>query len=110
MLPTIQIGESRNRRRCSADVGVHPPTARCGGSTRGNLPLASPEPGNTIHTMRIPRKILFLLAILAAFVAYRLFKKGAPPTPDLAIEEAKLIREQFESQGVERDQLERSKG
>jgi hypothetical protein len=42
-------------------------------------------------------------------VAYRLFKKGAPPTPDLAIEEAKLIREQFEAQGVERDQLERSK-
>jgi uncharacterized membrane protein YqjE len=53
--------------------------------------------------------LLFLLAILAAFVAYRLFKKGAPPTPDLAIEEAKLIREQFEAQGVERDQLERSK-
>jgi hypothetical protein len=53
--------------------------------------------------------MLFLLAILAAFVAYRLFKKGAPPTPDLAIEEAKLIREQFETQGVERDQLERSK-
>ena len=53
--------------------------------------------------------LLFLLAILAAFVAYRLFKKGAPPTPDLAIEEAKLIREQFETQGVERDQLERSK-
>jgi hypothetical protein len=52
---------------------------------------------------------LFLLAILAALLAYRLFKKGAPPTPDLAIEEAKLIREQFEAQGVERDQLERSK-
>jgi hypothetical protein len=53
--------------------------------------------------------LLFLLAILAALLAFRLFKKGAPPTPDLAIEEAKLIREQFESQGVERDQLERSK-
>jgi uncharacterized membrane protein YqjE len=53
--------------------------------------------------------LLFLLALLAAFIAYRLFKKGAPPTPDLAIEEAKLIREQFETQGVERDQLERSK-
>jgi Putative Actinobacterial Holin-X, holin superfamily III len=53
--------------------------------------------------------LLFLLAILAALLAYRLFKKGAPPTPDLAIEEAKLIREQFEAQGVERDQLERSK-
>jgi hypothetical protein len=52
---------------------------------------------------------LFLLAILAGFLAYRLLKKGAPPTPDLAIEEAKLIREQFEAQGVEREQLERSK-
>jgi uncharacterized membrane protein YqjE len=52
---------------------------------------------------------LFLLAILAAFIALRLFKKGAPPTPDLAIEEAKRIREQFEAQGIERDQLERGK-
>ena len=53
--------------------------------------------------------LLFLLAILAAFVAYRLVKKGAPPTPDLAIEEAKRTREQFEAQKIERDQLERSK-
>jgi hypothetical protein len=40
--------------------------------------------------------ILFLLAILAALIAMRLFKKGAPPTPDLAIEEAKKTREQLE--------------
>jgi uncharacterized membrane protein YqjE len=53
--------------------------------------------------------ILFLLAILAAFIALRLFKKGAPPTPDLAIEEAKKTRAQFEAQSIERDQLERSK-
>jgi uncharacterized membrane protein YqjE len=52
---------------------------------------------------------LFLLAILAALVAMRLFKKGAPPTPDLAIEEAKRTREQLEAQKIERDQLERSK-
>jgi uncharacterized membrane protein YqjE len=52
---------------------------------------------------------LFVLAILAALIAMRLFKKGAPPTPDMAIEEAKAIREQLEAQGVERDQLERSK-
>jgi hypothetical protein len=52
---------------------------------------------------------LFLLAILAALVALRLFKKGAPPTPDLAIEEAKRTREQLEAQRIERDQLERSK-
>jgi uncharacterized membrane protein YqjE len=54
--------------------------------------------------------ILFLLAILAGLLAFRLFKKGAPPTPDMAIEEAKHIRADFEAQAVERDQLERSKG
>jgi H+/Cl- antiporter ClcA len=51
---------------------------------------------------------LFLLAIIAAFIAMRLFKKGAPPTPDMAIEEAKKTRSQFEAQKIERDQLERS--
>jgi uncharacterized membrane protein YqjE len=53
--------------------------------------------------------ILFLLAILAGLLAMRLFKKGAPPTPDMAIEEAKLVRADFEAQAVQRDQLERGK-
>jgi protein-S-isoprenylcysteine O-methyltransferase Ste14 len=53
--------------------------------------------------------VLFLLAILAAFIALRLFKKGAPPTPDMAIEEAKRTRADLEGQKIERDQLERSK-
>ena len=35
--------------------------------------------------------ILFLGAI-AGFIAMRLIKKGAPPTPQLAIEEAQLIK------------------
>ena len=52
--------------------------------------------------------ILFLLAILAALLALRLFKKGSPPTPEMAIEEAKKTRAQFEAQAIERDQLERS--
>jgi uncharacterized membrane protein YqjE len=51
---------------------------------------------------------LFLLAILAALIALRLFKKGAPPTPDLAIEEAKRTRETLEAQKIQRDQLERA--
>jgi uncharacterized membrane protein YqjE len=54
--------------------------------------------------------LLFLLAILAGLLAFRLFKKGAPPTPDMAIEEAKRVRADFEAQGIERDQLERSTG
>jgi hypothetical protein len=52
---------------------------------------------------------LFVLAILAGLFALRLFKKGAPPTPDMAIEEAKRTRAQLEAQKIERDQLERSK-
>ena len=52
--------------------------------------------------------VLFLLAILAAFLAFRLFKKGSPPTPDLAIEEARRTRAQLEGQKIERDQMKRS--
>jgi len=65
--------------------------------------------GEIWYGFAIVTGILFMLAILAAFVAFRLFKKGAPPTPDMAIEEAKKTRAQFEAQAIERDQLERSK-
>jgi hypothetical protein len=37
--------------------------------------------------------ILFAIGGLAGFFAAKLFKKGAPPTPDMAIEEAQRIRE-----------------
>ena len=53
--------------------------------------------------------VLFLLAIFAGFLAMRLVKKGAPPTPDMAIEEAKRTRADLEALSIERDQLERSK-
>jgi uncharacterized membrane protein YqjE len=52
--------------------------------------------------------LLFLLAILAGLLALRLFKKGSPPTPDLAIEEARRTRAELESQKIERDQVGRS--
>lgn len=52
--------------------------------------------------------ILVILAVIAGFIAMRLFKKGAPPTPDMAIDEAKKLREQFEHQNIERDQLART--
>jgi uncharacterized membrane protein YqjE len=52
--------------------------------------------------------LLVLLAVLAGLLAFRLFKKGAPPTPDLAIEEAKRTRAELEAQKIERDQLKRS--
>jgi Putative Actinobacterial Holin-X, holin superfamily III len=40
--------------------------------------------------------ILMLLAGAAGLVAMRAFKAGTPPTPEKAIEEAKLIRETLE--------------
>ena len=51
---------------------------------------------------------LFLLAALAGLVALRLFKRGSPPTPELAIEEAKRTREELERQKIERDQVDRT--
>jgi uncharacterized membrane protein YqjE len=45
--------------------------------------------------------ILLLLAGVAGFLASRAFKAGAPPTPDLAIEEAKRIRATLEHPEVE---------
>jgi hypothetical protein len=35
---------------------------------------------------------LFLLAGLAGFIAFRLVKRGAPPTPKMAIDEAQKVR------------------
>jgi uncharacterized membrane protein YqjE len=52
--------------------------------------------------------LLFLLAILAGLLALRLFKKGTPPTPELAIEEARRTRAELEAQKVQRDQVPRS--
>jgi H+/Cl- antiporter ClcA len=52
--------------------------------------------------------ILVVLAVIAGLVASRLFKKGAPPTPDLAIEEAKRTRAELEAQAIGRDQVGRT--
>ena len=52
--------------------------------------------------------VLFILAGLAAFIAGRLFKKGAPPTPDMAIEEARRTRAELEAPKIERDQVHRT--
>lgn len=52
--------------------------------------------------------VLFLLGLLAGLLALRLFKKGSPPTPELAIQEAKKTRAELEAQKIERDQVHRS--
>jgi uncharacterized membrane protein YgcG len=41
--------------------------------------------------------VLFILGALAGFIAARAFKRGAPPTPEMAIDEAKRIRETVQS-------------
>ncbi len=52
--------------------------------------------------------ILVLLAALAGFLAFRWLRKATPPTPELAIEEARRTRAELERQAVERDQLGRT--
>lgn len=41
--------------------------------------------------------LLFLFGAVAGFVAAKAFKRGAPPTPEMAIDEAKRIRETVKS-------------
>jgi uncharacterized membrane protein YqjE len=45
--------------------------------------------------------LFLLVGAGAGFYAYRSFKKAAPPTPDMAIEEAKEIKETFSGDGDE---------
>ena len=40
---------------------------------------------------------LFLIAAIAGFLAYRFVKGGSPPTPQMAIEEAQLVRDTITS-------------
>jgi len=41
--------------------------------------------------------LFFAIAAIAGMVAYRAVQAGAPPTPDLAIEEGKRIKQTLES-------------
>jgi uncharacterized membrane protein YqjE len=44
--------------------------------------------------------ILMILGVIAGIVAAKAVRKGAPPTPEMAIEEARKIRETVSSSGV----------
>jgi uncharacterized membrane protein YqjE len=41
--------------------------------------------------------VFFIVAAVAGMLAYRAFQEGAPPTPDLAIEEGKRIKQTLEA-------------
>ena len=45
--------------------------------------------------------VLFILGAVAGFMASRAFKRGSPPKPELAIDEAKRIRETVKSEHPE---------
>jgi hypothetical protein len=45
--------------------------------------------------------LLFLLGGLAAFLAYKAFKAASPPTPQMAIDEAQLIKQTVQSKHPE---------
>ena len=49
--------------------------------------------------------LVILVGGLAGFLGYRWLQGGAPPTPDLAIEEAKRTRDMLEQQNVQHDRL-----
>ena len=51
--------------------------------------------------------VIVAIGAIAGFVGVRWLKGGSPPTPDLAIEEAKRTREMLDQQRVQRDQLTR---
>jgi uncharacterized membrane protein YqjE len=46
--------------------------------------------------------LFLVIAAAAGLFAWRAFKRGAPPTPDMAIEEAKEIKAAFAENGEER--------
>jgi uncharacterized membrane protein YqjE len=43
--------------------------------------------------------MLFVVGGLAGWLAFKALQKGAPPTPDMAIDEAKRVRETISSSG-----------
>jgi hypothetical protein len=62
--------------------------------------------GNIYWGYLIVAVLLFVLAGVAGFLAYKFVKKGAPPVPTMAIDEAKLIRESVQSTGKGSNALE----
>ena len=52
--------------------------------------------------------VILVLGGLIGWLGVRWLKGGSPPTPDLAIEEAKRTREMLDQQAAQHDQLERA--
>jgi uncharacterized membrane protein YqjE len=65
---------------------------------------AIPFPGDTQYFWGFftVAAVLLVLGAIAGFLAARAFKAGSPPAPQMAIQEAKLIRETVQSEHPER--------
>jgi uncharacterized membrane protein YqjE len=65
---------------------------------------AIPFPGDTQYFWGFftVAAVLLVLGAIAGFLAARAFKAGSPPAPQMAIQEAKLIRETVQSDHPER--------
>jgi predicted phage tail protein len=53
-------------------------------------------PGEFFWGFFVVAGVLFILGGIAGWLAAKLFRSGSPPTPDMAIDEAKRIRETVE--------------
>lgn len=60
------------------------------------------SPDNFWLGFLIVAALLFALGVVAGLLAARLLKGGAPPTPDMAIEEGRLIKETFSGEPPKR--------
>ena len=78
----------------SAPPAASSPSSRFSSSSTGS-PSGSPTgSASTVWVgYWITAALLFLLAAVAAFVASRLFKAGSPPKPQMAMDEAQLIKQ-----------------
>jgi hypothetical protein len=65
--------------------------------------LISDDAGSIWAGFAILAGILLFLAIIAGLVAARFVKRGVPPTPKMAIEEAQLIKQTITTARSERD-------
>ena len=63
-------------------------------------------PGEFFWGFFVVAGVLFVLGGLAGWLAAKLFRSGSPPTPDMAIDEAKRIRETVEGSVSGEDKVE----